>query len=427
MRRSIVSGFALAAFLLVCGVGRADIAPDPEYGQSLTPREGESVAMTAEEVTITLNADSASVRAVFWLRNTGGAARLEVGFPDVAEASSHGSDGPPGDFSGYKLRGFEAEVDGEKVAHTFRWVRNEQSPRERAEIEAKIEELQAATKKVRDAAERDRIKRDLAWQQKRLKDWAWYGWLVWTMEFGAGQERVVKVDYTVPYRPPYRATILGDRTFEYVLQTGALWKGPIGRARVDVKFGEGVTRAHLGSIAPSGYADGEDGVAWDLRDIEPSEDVRIGVRRHADYAAAAQAHVAHHDEALRKGNPGAACSSLAWAAKAQEKGELWEACISSCEKIVAMEKEARDTGEGVKYARTWWKEAYLPWECMIFECRRRLGNEEQTRKAAAEALAACEDLLETGKNDRSLRFGFNAKAIEKRIAELEAYLAGGGE
>lgn len=420
-RRSVLPILVFAA-ATGAGIALADIAPDPEYGQSLSPRERTSVAMTKETVTVTLGKKGARVRAVFTLKNTGQATSLEVGFPDVAQASSHGSDDPPGDFSGYKLHDFAATVDGAAVEHGYKWVRNQESPREKAEIEAKIRELKENLEKAGDAKARERIERDLNWQQRRLEQWAWYGWLVWDMKFEAGQERRVEVSYGVPYRPPYRPTLLQEANFEYVLKTGALWKDPIGRALIEVKFADGLTAKNFASASPSGYAESGEGLTWDLKDVEPEEDVRIRLNLHADYGAATRAYLAMAEEALGKGDKNAGAHHLAWAAECQEKAEAWAECIESCRKIVVLEKEARRCGHrGANYVRTWWKAGYVPWECRIVECFRKLGKTEEAKKAAAEALAACRALLES--DDRSLRFGLNRDGIAKRITELEALLA----
>ncbi len=421
MQRLFVLSLALVALAVGGGIARADVAPDPEYGQTLSPGERTSVAMTGETVTVTLEKKGARVHAVFFLKNTGASEALEVGFPDVARASSHGSDEPPGGLFGYKLRGFEATVDGSPVKHTYKWVKNRQSPRERAAIEARLRALEAKRKKTRDAKARRRLERDMRFEKERLDDWAWYGWLVWDMRFAAGEEKRVEVSYTVPYRPPYRATHLREAHFEYVLQTGALWKGPIGRAVIEVRFGEGMERKNVAAVAPAGYTDGEAGISWDLRDIEPEEDVRIRLNRYADYETASREYLARYEEALREGKRGTAVVHLAWAAESQEKGGLWEACLASCRKIVALEKEAREKGGGGAYAIAWWKGPYVPWECKIAECLRQLGKRKEAREAAAEALTACRDLLENPPS--ALRYGLNKDILAKRIEDLEAFLA----
>ena len=76
--------------LAAAGPAMADIAPDPEYGQSLAPRKPCNVELVEEHVRVTMKKDSADVSAVFLLRNTGPQTSFEVGFPDTVTPSRSG-------------------------------------------------------------------------------------------------------------------------------------------------------------------------------------------------------------------------------------------------------------------------------------------------------------------------------------------------
>jgi hypothetical protein len=67
MCRLIAVALVLAAIL---APARANISPEPEFGQSLSPRVPNGVAMTAEVVKIVLGRDDVRVEATFDLKNT---------------------------------------------------------------------------------------------------------------------------------------------------------------------------------------------------------------------------------------------------------------------------------------------------------------------------------------------------------------------
>ena len=74
----LLPAFGPAPFLL------ADVTPEPEFGESLSPRTPTDVAMVEEAVHVLLGREFAEVTATFTLKNTGKAVTLKVGFPDVA-------------------------------------------------------------------------------------------------------------------------------------------------------------------------------------------------------------------------------------------------------------------------------------------------------------------------------------------------------
>lgn len=60
----------------------------------------------------------------------------------------------------------------------------------------------------------------------------------------------------------------------YVLRTGALWKGPIGRAKVAVNLG-GIPLHALTDLFPGTMRVEPDRLVWEARDIEPSFDLSV--------------------------------------------------------------------------------------------------------------------------------------------------------
>ncbi|MCU0725920.1 MAG: hypothetical protein MUE73_09050 [Planctomycetes bacterium] len=384
--------FALPAgclFLLsLVAPASGDIAPEPEFGQSLAPREKTAVAMTAEEVTVTLAPEKALVRAVFHLENRGEGTSLEVGFPDVVSPASWSSNAPPEGVRRRMLRDFRVTVDGRETEARHRWLRESESPFGKA------------------GSGRD--------------GWLMAGWLLFDMTFARGQKRDVEVTYWVPYRPLYRPDLLGTRQFEYVLVTGAAWKGSIGKAIIDIRFAEGLTRGHLGEVTPAGHVETKEGIRWSLADLEPTEDVRIAVRKYAGFAAAAEGYLASAAESAEQGKPDAAGLWLARAAECLDRLERFEESVAVCRRIAAMERAAREGKPGPKQVKLFWKDRYVPWECRVVRGLVRLGREAEAREAAKEAVAVIRTVLADPKSKRFV----DEAGLAAIAARLESFIAG---
>jgi hypothetical protein len=117
--------------------------------------------------------------------------------------------------------------------------------------------------------------------------------LTWMVHFEPGQTREVRNRYR--FGGGEDKVNSGDRVerVEYVLQTGALWKGPIGSAEIRVYPGKdwrlgpaiecwGGDWVHLvwrhGVVAPCGFKlerDPEPCFSWSLRNFVPREDIQV--------------------------------------------------------------------------------------------------------------------------------------------------------
>ncbi len=432
--RRFAASLPAFALLVVAAPGLADIAPEPQFGESLAPRRPTEVAMREETVRTRLERDRATVRAEFVLENTGPATTLEVGFPDVAYPADHAADGPPVGLSGVMLQAFRVRVDGAPVPITYRHVPIGES---RESLDSSRERIAALREQIR--AERDpgraaALGGELAEEEKRIsggpgaeKEWAFRGWLVWTMSLREAERRVVAVSYWVSYEGHKESGPLNERRFRYVLRTGAGWKGPIGRARILVSFDEGVSLRHVRRAEPPPTSREESGLAWDFRDLEPDRDIELVVAEHADLAEAGAVYLADAEAAEAQGRAGEAQSSRALAARCLEQAGLFAECLATCRTIVAKEREARVRGGAARDIRDeayaalditpLFKEPYEPWECAIARCLRKLGRPEEAREAATVALGEIEQVL-AGAPVR-----LDREALERRRSELRAFLA----
>jgi hypothetical protein len=244
--------------------------------------------MTEETVTVRLRPEGALVSAVFLLRNTGNGVDLQMGFPDVSLESLSEAGALPGNPGASRIRAFQAAVDGVKQETKYREGIDSGSLADRERFGKRLEELRKLRLRMQEAraglarakaagnrAAADAGAKDLEWLEEERQRAAYLGWFVWPVGFDAGKTRSVEVSYEVPLLEEARRGAGREKSFEYVLRTGAAWKGPIGKARILVRFEGGLAIADLARHAPSGGRLSENGVDWELTDIEPQEDVRI--------------------------------------------------------------------------------------------------------------------------------------------------------
>jgi hypothetical protein len=108
-------------------------------------------------------------------------------------------------------------------------------------------------------------------------------WARFPMTFPAGQDVVVRVNYTL--YPSGRRPFGG---FEYILQTGAGWKDTIGKAVINVYLPDTVTAENVSlsgksveglpiAPQPEGYTIENNVIHWELTDLEPKEKDNIYV------------------------------------------------------------------------------------------------------------------------------------------------------
>jgi hypothetical protein len=114
-----------------------------------------------------------------------------------------------------------------------------------------------------------RTKWDLA---DRDGDETSYSGYIWPMTMGPGDKTTTKVEYSVllPVRD-------GASSFTYILSSGAAWHGLVGRETIDIKADAGLRLQadDSGDLRPA--RQGERHVAWDIRNTDPREDVRVAI------------------------------------------------------------------------------------------------------------------------------------------------------
>ncbi|MGE5550138.1 MAG: YARHG domain-containing protein [Bacteroidota bacterium] len=187
MKRSIL--FVIPAVLFLCTLGpRADDGVFLGKGADIYPAEEAKIRLDYELLTVTHTegekGGNVRVEALFILSNTGEARTVTVGFPEESGYSPEETDEQ---FP--TIMNFTATVDGVPVGTVRQTLRE---PNE-----------------------------DFAF------DWAY----LWRVRFGKGETRVIRNTYD--YKPAFDS--IGLHTVRYILRTGALWAGPIGRIDIVVR------------------------------------------------------------------------------------------------------------------------------------------------------------------------------------------------
>lgn len=235
-------GFVAMALILVLATcpARADDGIFEGSGGSVSLSRSEHIRMVAEEVVFDLTTpDVIRVACLFVVVNEGPADTLLLGFPDYWPATDDDSQRADGRSA---ISGLVVMVDGVPVTTT-----------------------------AVPAAEAPTILGD------RTRGTAWNVAHVWPCAFAPGQVRVLRTEYC----HGYSAYIHASHVLNYVLRTGASWAGPIGKVVARIIPGE--MRVKLRSNPQSWERAGEQYV-WTAADLEPTEDIWVGLAHPAQFA-----------------------------------------------------------------------------------------------------------------------------------------------
>lgn len=276
----------------------ADGAQVKQGAGGVFPLSNRDIQMVWETIDVTslqagpMSDDSTlAVTVTYLFRNrTGQAVALDMGFPitwDQAEFYSQGS-GCMNRSTESAVSDFVVTVDGAEV---------KAAPR-------------PGRKKIRTGCLKDQT---YAQEQERdeqeSKRGPWYHeFYVWPVSFAPHQEHTIVNRYR--YNTFTKDRAYDWRQFEYVLKTGALWRGAIERVTIRVHFGDRVWVGKLGgysevdsqmqpggrldsfeadpfkfvmdvsSVTPAGaraarLPDGSSELRWDLRNYKPGENISI--------------------------------------------------------------------------------------------------------------------------------------------------------
>lgn len=230
-------------------LGRSDILTVSGQGNTIMPRTSTDVSMDAETVTIESKTNEFLVNAEFFMTNRSALPVKErVGFP-VVDAR----------YGWYMKDSFTVVVksgvspDAEFISTPCELeMRVQSTPTREAWLEARQE-------------------------AERLN---YPGYVVWEVSWAPNETKVIRVSYSMGEMPFFNGLVAGC-SLSYVVRTGALWKGPIGKADITIHFKEG-------DFARSVFLSGKQRVTsfpeqarwvdpgvvtWHFENWEPTEDI----------------------------------------------------------------------------------------------------------------------------------------------------------
>lgn len=222
--RRWTGGLIILLLLALPGVAAADDASLGRMGEAVQPVHNTQVRMIEEEVNIRVYRYKCEVTATFLFRNDGPATTVLVGFPEGGVDSEWAG----GDSL---LHDFATELDGKPVT-----VKREPGLR----------------------------------PDKDPRSYDYPSWLTWEVGFLAGETRRIKNTYWV--KNTHNSS--GWMETGYVMTTGSLWNGPIGRAKVTMELMD-IRPSQLIGVFPGDYEFQGNKLVWDWEGIEPTQDMRL--------------------------------------------------------------------------------------------------------------------------------------------------------
>ena len=256
MKKTIAWTTILVVFLAICGLCvahvrpvSADIAPPPPpSGANLLPGEDTTqVRMVSERVVLDFPSTSqdktwnAGVTAEFHMRNLGSAAEsMNVRFPMYMSYEDCNTDSPyPA------IQNFGARVNGGAVAVTYDEV----------------------TATLRDGST---VKRPC--------------WATFPALFPAGKDVTLTVTYKVQGDYIDHGSLTNYLKFNYILRTGAGWKGTIGTADIIARLPYNVNYTTIYETQPLATLNGSE-AHWHFEDFEPDQDISLVIMNPLNLAA----------------------------------------------------------------------------------------------------------------------------------------------
>ena len=186
---------------------------------ALLRSEHSSIRMVSEKVEAKLTRDNgAKVRCTFVFKNEGKATTVMMGFPERAQREEPKQ----------TIKDFKSWVNGKSVKTRL-------------------------------------IQGKAGWVGE------YKGWHVKDVRFKEGEVLTIVDTYT----GGIGNNTGGDKWFEYILKTGASWKGRISKADISVDVSALLGARKITSISPKGYTRSGGVVKWALRNIEPKKDISI--------------------------------------------------------------------------------------------------------------------------------------------------------
>lgn len=205
-------------------------ADDTNLGRTpdgVFPLQENDVIMEAEEITVDLEKNS--VECIFVFHNTGKKKSVYMGFPGQLEGLNHENI----NVVDLEIRNFKTFINGKKLPVT----------REKS------------------------IKKDTL---EHLNMQAYSEFFTFNVPFEADESITIRNTYD--FTPTYDS--IGNVYSGYVLETGAMWKGTIGSAKVTFKLGN-IKPYNIEKLNPGGFKFEGNTLVWERNNFEPKYNLKV--------------------------------------------------------------------------------------------------------------------------------------------------------
>jgi hypothetical protein len=233
----------LALYPLVQAAG--DIAPRPIQAKGLISLDPVNVRLVRERVVVDLYKDSSVVECMFVLKNEGKAHILNIGFPEM---NFYHSRPVPG-----------------KVPENFFVFENDESVGRIELYRPDMQESFSITAKTADNSSPE-----FSFSPSASPDAK--PWLLWDSQFEENETKIVTVRYSLPFGVERQRC----RYFNYLLSTGAGWKGNIEHAEIVVNLKD-IDYDLVLKTTPAGFTADRNKLIWIMTDFEPTTDHDIKI------------------------------------------------------------------------------------------------------------------------------------------------------
>ena len=228
MKKLIVS-----VLIILLGLNiKADIAPDPIRAKGITVLQPTDIKLTYEKVTVDLTLDSSFVHCYFRLHNEGKARKIQIGYPNMSYYSNN-------DRRNFKSNPINVSENGKKIDNINFYIP-------------------------------DSI-------NLRNNDNNNKPWYLWDTNFDENETRVIVVTYSLP-----QGIVKNNLyyKFEYLLSTGAGWKGVIDTAEIIVNL-KNFDKDLILKTFPANFTSTGNQIVWKLHNIEPTsmDDITISYEK----------------------------------------------------------------------------------------------------------------------------------------------------
>jgi hypothetical protein len=223
----------ISVLIILLGLNtKADIAPNPIHAKGITVLQPTDIRLIYEKVTVDLTLDSSYVHCYFRLHNEGKAMKIQIGYPNMSYYSNN-------DQHNLKFNPISAFENGEKINGINTYVPDSVNLRNN-----------------------DNYNKP---------------WYLWNTNFDANETKVIVVTYSLP-----KGTVKNDLyyKFDYLLSTGAGWKGKIGEAEIIVNL-KNIDKDLILKTSPANFTSTSNQIVWKLHNIEPTslDDISISYEK----------------------------------------------------------------------------------------------------------------------------------------------------